>query len=268
MKRAILTTHLGSGAVYWIDRLVSTGAIDAIILQRPEPRRGLLRLLARWIKHAPKSASASTSSEYRIFRGMLDHYRRCHHLEWRGPEEVERRAKKAAVRTLYTSQINQDETVSRLLKESKADFTFVLGGRIIRTSTLAQFRGTWVNGHGGLLPHYRGLASEYWAIRNGDLDRIGATIHQLTAKIDHGLVLASSTINVQEAEKFSGVVARSHANLIHLYLEVARGLLGGSIDFSNATPLNEPGAYYSNPKDISYADLWDLTVTEVRNLSH
>jgi hypothetical protein len=44
--------------------------------------------------------------------------------------------------------------------------------------------------HEGLTPEYKGLHTAFWAIYNGEADRIGYTLLQLDEKIDHGEPLA------------------------------------------------------------------------------
>jgi methionyl-tRNA formyltransferase len=47
-----------------------------------------------------------------------------------------------------------------------------------------------VNLHGGLSPEYRGADCTFWALHNGEPDKVGCTLHFIDAGIDTGRLIA------------------------------------------------------------------------------
>ena len=67
----------------------------------------------------------------------------------------------------------------------------VAGSRIIKPPVVARFPGRLVNFHSGLLPHYRGPYSEFWAMYQHRPDLIGCSVHLIDEGIDTGPLLAT-----------------------------------------------------------------------------
>lgn len=120
---------------------------------------------------------------------------------------------------LVTENINQDPRVLDALQASDANLTLVLGGRILSPDVLNSFHGVWINGHGGLLPHYWGLDSELAAILNLRPDLVGVTLHELSEKVDFGKVFLLSPLVPSQGETVGSLRWRNHINLFETYLE-------------------------------------------------
>lgn len=160
-------------------------------------------------------------------------------------ESVERRISGSV---LFTEDINRDPKVLDALKASEANLTLVLGGRILSPDVLNSFRGVWVNGHGGLLPHYRGLDSELAAILDRRADLVGVTIHELSEKVDFGRIFLLSPMLPSQGETVASVRWRNHINLFETYVEFL-GLLS-SVDFQLGR-LREVDVDWSTSKYVS-----------------
>lgn len=89
----------------------------------------------------------------------------------------------------WTADINKDASVVEILRGSTSDYCFVRGGKILSPRVLGFFSGQWINIHGGVLPHYRGLDSHLWAASRRDWESIGVTAHFLTEKLDQGPII-------------------------------------------------------------------------------
>lgn len=75
-----------------------------------------------------------------------------------------------------------------LAEELKPDLICVFGTSLIRGELLERF--TLINLHGGLSPEYRGADCTFWALYNGEPDKVGCTLHFIDAGIDTGRLLA------------------------------------------------------------------------------
>jgi hypothetical protein len=75
-----------------------------------------------------------------------------------------------------------------LLKTWRPDIIVSLGDRIIKRHILAIPRLGILNAHSSLLPKYRGTATEFWQLVNGETST-GVTIHWMAERVDEGAVL-------------------------------------------------------------------------------
>jgi hypothetical protein len=69
------------------------------------------------------------------------------------------------------------------------DAVLLFGTSIIEPPVLNRFEGRIINMHLGLSPYYRGAATNFWPLVNGEPECVGATIHHATPKVDAGAVL-------------------------------------------------------------------------------
>lgn len=60
------------------------------------------------------------------------------------------------------------------------------GTSYIRQATLARAPHGVLNLHTGWLPDYRGVKSEFWALRHGDVRKLGWTVHFMSPELDGG----------------------------------------------------------------------------------
>ena len=67
--------------------------------------------------------------------------------------------------------INDPEVVD-LLRGVQPEMTIVMGTSVLHKQTLEAARGMIINIHGGYLPYYRGNHCFFFALYNGDIDKI------------------------------------------------------------------------------------------------
>lgn len=61
-----------------------------------------------------------------------------------------------------------------------------------------------INLHMGLSPYYRGTDCNFWALYDGNLDKVGATIHLLNEVLDAGKILyVTKTLNQKDSFKLT-----------------------------------------------------------------
>ena len=85
----------------------------------------------------------------------------------------------------------------------------VLAGfmRILTPSFVAHYAGRLVNIHPSLLPAFPGLHTHQRAIDEG-CKLAGATVHQVTAELDHGHILAQAAVPVLPGDTAERLAAR------------------------------------------------------------
>jgi methionyl-tRNA formyltransferase len=122
--------------------------------------------------------------------------------------------------------INHPDVVE-LARELKPDLICVFGTSLIRGPLLDEGRLGIVNLHGGLSPEYRGADCTFWALHNGEPDKVGCTLHFIDAGIDTGRLIAHVSPEVRdgdtELELFWRAVRDSADVYAHAVARLARG---------------------------------------------
>jgi methionyl-tRNA formyltransferase len=69
------------------------------------------------------------------------------------------------------------------------DYLLLYGCGIIRAPLLEAYDRRTINIHLGLSPYYRGHATNFWPLVNGEPECVGATVHLATLDVDAGEIL-------------------------------------------------------------------------------
>lgn len=92
------------------------------------------------------------------------------------------------VRMIGPGELNTSETVE-FLKSREVDAVVVYGTDLVKPPLLGICPGRMINMHLGLSPYYRGTATNFYPLLNGEPEYVGATIHLIDAGIDTGPIL-------------------------------------------------------------------------------
>lgn len=103
----------------------------------------------------------------------------------------------------------------------------VLAGfmRILTTEFVQHFAGRLVNIHPSLLPAFTGLNTHQRALDAGCM-LAGATVHQVTAELDHGPILAQAAVPVLPGDTAVQLAARVQAQEHVLYPKAVLAFFG------------------------------------------
>lgn len=93
--------------------------------------------------------------------------------------------------------INHPDVV-KLADNLKPDLIVVFGTSLIRRPLLERGKYGIINLHGGLSPEYRGADCTFWALYNGEPEKIGCTLHYIDPGIDTGKLIAYICPEVKE----------------------------------------------------------------------
>jgi len=122
--------------------------------------------------------------------------------------------------------INHSEVV-KLARDLKPDLICVFGTSLIRGALLREGRLGIVNLHGGLSPEYRGADCTFWALYNGEPEKVGCTLHYIDSGIDTGCLIAHVCPEVRagdgELELFWRAVRDSAEVYVEAIARLARG---------------------------------------------
>jgi phosphoribosylglycinamide formyltransferase-1 len=100
--------------------------------------------------------------------------------------------------------------------------------RILTPGFVARFAGRIVNIHPSLLPQFPGLDTHARALAAG-VKRHGCTVHFVTAELDHGPIIAQTSVPVLPGDTEQSLAARVLAQEHLLYPRVIRWFLDGDL---------------------------------------
>jgi methionyl-tRNA formyltransferase len=99
----------------------------------------------------------------------------------------------------FAAHVNDPE-VAELVQRLAPDVVAVFGTSLIRPPLLGLGRLGMLNLHGGLSPDYRGADCTFWALYNGEPQRVGCTLHFINAGIDTGALVAHVCPEVRDGD--------------------------------------------------------------------
>jgi methionyl-tRNA formyltransferase len=137
--------------------------------------------------------------------------------------------------------------VVNTIRNLQPDVGFVFGAPVLREEIFSLPKFGCVNIHTGLVDHYRGVDSTYWALYDNRPDLIGSTLHFINKGIDTGGVIGTKRVwaDLNDTPK----------TLFYKSCKVGFDLLADNLyNITNNTvkvkTLNKKGKLYQN-KDIS-----------------
>jgi len=124
------------------------------------------------------------------------------------------------------SHINHPEVVN-LARELRPDLICVFGTSLIRGELLKEGRLGIINLHGGISPEYRGADCTFWALHNGEPEKVGCTLHYIDAGIDTGRLIAHISPEVHEGDSELVLFWRAVRDSAEVYAEAVARLAAG-----------------------------------------
>ncbi|MFQ4137462.1 methionyl-tRNA formyltransferase [Nodosilinea sp. PGN35] len=155
---------------------------------------------------------------------------------------VKQRAVEAGCTVLQPSRIKKDEATLTALEAIGADaFVVVAYGQLLSARILDMPALGCINGHGSLLPAYRGAAPIQWCIVNGDTVT-GMTTMQMNLGMDTGDMLLKSSLPIGLLDTAGEVAAALAQQCADLLVETLHGLAAGVL---SPVPQDEALATYA-----------------------
>ena len=124
------------------------------------------------------------------------------------------------VESFTCEDANEDRVIEKL-KEWKPDVVFVYGTALLSARTLSA-APLFLNLHGGIVPDYRNVHGEFWALKNGEPNKVGTSVLFMTAGIDSGDVLLQESVAASDTESVRKAVAANVKLAAHLAVEALR----------------------------------------------
>lgn len=110
--------------------------------------------------------------------------------------------------TTFESREAFDQALMKRIDLHAPDLVVLAGFmRILTPGFVAHYAGRLINIHPSLLPAFTGLNTHQRAIDAG-CQFAGATVHQVTAELDHGQILAQAVVPVLPGDTAAALAAR------------------------------------------------------------
>ena len=122
-----------------------------------------------------------------------------------------------------TSDINDLDAIT-WLQQQKPTALLVYGTAILSPPTITALGTKILNIHSGILPTYRNVHSDFWALMNRDYKNIGISIIHLDAGIDTGDIALMQTLTVQPNDSLIAIKRRLLDLTVELSLKACADL--------------------------------------------
>ena len=129
-----------------------------------------------------------------------------------------------------------DDDAARSLDEASLDLLLVYGTGRVEPKVYRRPRLGSINAHGGLLPGYRGLDTNLWAVLEDRPGDMAVTIHEVEREFDTGAVVAQARIGPVPGLRLENLRYHTTVLCVDLFLEAIYGYLEGRI-----TPMPQDG---------------------------
>jgi methionyl-tRNA formyltransferase len=154
-----------------------------------------------------------------------------------------------------TKEQLRSKRMKRLLSEINPEICFVFGAPLLKEDLYNIPRRGCVNIHTGLVQHHRGVDSPFWAIDEGRLDTVGATLHFIDNSIDGGQVVAQrNTTGLTIEDNPEDIFMRTCNTGFDILEESIYNILYDSV---TACPLEQRGKLYQT-KDMSFEKMLEI----------
>lgn len=216
----VIVTADGPEHRYVANRIAERHAVRAILICDPAPRRPWHRVLRRtpqkfldkalWRLFLKFSGDASTREKAlrQVLGATSEHFN-------------------------FDSVIPVGRARSGLLAQTVAelapDVLAIYGTSLIPETVLALPRKVALNMHTGISPRYRGTSCAFWPVHNCEPEWVGATIHECTAELDAGRILATRQAPLYRDDGLHHIFARAVVVGADAYVEILEKIMSAQL---------------------------------------
>jgi methionyl-tRNA formyltransferase len=149
------------------------------------------------------------------------------------------------------------------LKELQPDVLIVLGTGILRGPVLAIPSLYCLNIHGGAVPEYRGVYSDFWTLANNDPGAVGSTIFHIDPGVDTGPVALTDRVQMQRWPTLTEIKIENSRVRARLMVTALRQACDRTLPCVPQRP--EDARYWHTPSALQLArGLWRIRRSRLR----
>ena len=135
-----------------------------------------------------------------------------------------------------------DADLARVIDNHAPDLVVLAGFmRILGAAFVQRYAGRLLNIHPSLLPSFTGLHTHRRALAAG-CKAVGATVHLVTAELDHGPIVMQSVVPVRPGDDELALAARVLATEHVIYPQSVRWFVEGKLRLQDGLALQTDGA--------------------------
>ena len=143
--------------------------------------------------------------------------------------------------TAYAERADFDAALAAVIEGHAADIVVLAGFmRILTPEFVRRFEGRMLNVHPSLLPAFTGLHTHRRAIEAG-CKLAGATVHLVTAELDHGPIVAQACVPVVADDTEASLSARVLACEHEVYPRAVRWMVQGALSIRDGIVTHTAG---------------------------
>lgn len=105
---------------------------------------------------------------------------------------------------LRVDDVNE-EIVLRTINKFRPKYIFIFGTGIVKQKFLDKMNNKIFNIHTGILPFYRNVHSDFWALYKKDFNNIGVSVIVVDRGIDTGAIVLKSSVNYKKSDSLVDV---------------------------------------------------------------
>lgn len=129
----------------------------------------------------------------------------------------------------YATRQEFDEALASVIDQHQPDYILLAGFmRVLTPGFVEHYEGRLINIHPSLLPAFPGLHTHQQALLDG-VQWHGCTVHFVTARLDHGPIVAQGVVPVVAGDDADTLAARLLAVEHRMYAEVVQWLAQGRV---------------------------------------
>ena len=147
-----------------------------------------------------------------------------------------------AIPLFRVDYINSVEAL-KILKTIQPDLILVFGTGILKKHIIECSSMASVNLHTGIVPYYRGVMGEFFALYNNDFNNIGYTLHFVTEKLDAGDIILQEKIKMKFSDNHITLRIKNLKSCVNGFIRVIDQFEKGVIE---ALPQKINGRLYTS----------------------
>ncbi len=227
MMRLVMLTGQGYEHCYVANRLAEAVPLTRIIVDR-----GRYLAAVERVRHLRRRYTARELLSRAAVRGIAlvcrDQTRRREAMyRVLGRENCEKHLHEGLI--THVEGINSPGSLDSI-RSLQPDVLLIYGTAVVGDKVLSLASQLALNLHTGMSPYYRGAGCAFWPLYNGEPERLGATIHQCTSRLDGGAIYRVGQASIEAEDDLFAVFARCVKTGADLYVDVVRELMQGQLE--------------------------------------
>jgi methionyl-tRNA formyltransferase len=132
------------------------------------------------------------------------------------------------VPTLVVPNIN-DPAVIEFIQAQAPDLLAVCGTSVLKPEVFTLAPKGAINIHTGITPEYRSADPIFWALYQGQPDKVGVTIHYIDKGIDTGSIIHQASVPVYATDTLASISVRCIRRGAELYSRALSEIENGTV---------------------------------------